>query len=244
MLSQQTQNKLQQLKLSGMAKAYRDQLDQPRMQELSFDDRFGLMVDRELSDRESRKLSRLLKQAKLRYAAYLEDLDYRSTRGLDKQVIAGLAGCSWIHKQHNVLITGASGTGKSWLACALGSQACRQGYSAIYKSATQLYEELQIAIGDGSLPKYRAALSKVHLLILDDFGLAPVEPAIGYTLLDLVDQRMQTGSLIITSQFPTEHWHSMFSDATLADAILDRIVHRSHRIGLKGESLRRLAGTT
>lgn len=241
MLNQQTQSKLQQLQLSGMAKAYRDQLEQPRMQELPFDDRLGLMVDRELSERENRKLSRLLKQAKLRYAAHLEDVDYRSSRGLDKQVIAGLAGCAWISQQQNLLLTGATGTGKSWLACAFGSQACRQGYSVIYKSASKLYEELQIAIGDGSLPKYRTALSKVHLLILDDFGLAPVEPTVGYTLLDIVDQRMQTGSLIITSQFPTEHWHSMFNDATLAEAILDRIVHRSHRIGLKGESLRKQA---
>ena len=168
-------------------------------------------------------------------------MDYRSSRGLDKQVIAGLAGCAWIGQQQNLLLTGATGTGKSWLACAFGSQACRQGYSVIYKSASKLYEELQIAIGDGSLPKYRTALSKAHLLILDDFGLAPVEPTVGYTLLDIVDQRMQTGSLIITSQFPTEHRHSMFNDATLAEAILDRIVHRSHRISLKGESLRKSA---
>ena len=173
MLNQQTQSKLQQLQLSGMAKAYRDQLEQPRMQELPFDDRLGLMVDRELSERENRKLSRLLKQAKLRYAAHLEDVDYRSSRGLDKQVIAGLTGCSWIGQQQNLLLTGATGTGtgtgtgKSWLACAFGSQACRQGYSVIYKSASKLYEEMQIAIGDGSLPKYRTALSKVHLLILN-----------------------------------------------------------------------------
>lgn len=125
------------------------------------------------------------------------------------------------------------------MACAFGSQACRQGYSVIYKSASKLYEELQTAIGDGSLPKYRTMLSKARLLILDDFGLAPVEPVVGYTLLDIVDSRMQSGSLIIISQFPTEHWHSLFVDATLAEAILDRIVHRSHRILLKGESLRK-----
>lgn len=241
MLNQQTLNKLQYLQLSGMAKAYREQLEQPHMQGLSFDDRLGLIVDHELNDRENRKLQRLLKQAKLRYAAHLEDVDYRSSRGLDKQVIAGLANCDWISRQQNLLLTGATGTGKSWLACAFGSQACRQGYSVVYKSASKLYEELQIAIGDGSLPKYRAALSKVRLLILDDFGLAPVESTVGYTLLDIVDSRMQTGSLIITSQFPTEHWHSLFADATLAEAILDRIVHRSHRIPLKGESLRKKA---
>lgn len=239
MLNQQTQTKLQQLQLLGMAKAYSEQLEQPSMQALSFDDRFGMVIDRELNERGNRKLSRLLKQAKLRYAAHLEDVDYRSSRGLDKSVIANLAGSTWIAQQQNLLITGATGTGKSWLACAFGSQACRQGYSAAYKSASKLYEELQIAIGDGSLPKYRAALNKIDLLILDDFGLAPVKSAVGYTLLDIVDQRMQTGSLIITSQFPTEHWHSLFVDSTLAEAILDRIVHSAHRVALKGESLRK-----
>lgn len=239
MLNQQTQTKLQQLQLLGMAKAYNEQLEQPSMHALSFDDRFGLMVDRELNERGNRKLSRLLKQAKLRYAAHLEDVDYRSSRGLDKTMIANLAGSVWIAQQQNVLLTGATGTGKSWLACAFGSQACRQGYSVAYKNASKLYEELQIALGDGSLPKYRAALSRTDLLILDDFGLAPVNRVVGCILLDIVDQRMQTGSLIITSQFPTEHWHSLFVDATLAEAILDRIVHRSHRIELKGESLRK-----
>lgn len=241
MLNQPTLNKLQHLQLPGMAKAYREQLEQPSKQQLSFDDRLGLMVDHELNDRENRKLQRLLKQAKLRYAAHLEDVDLRSSRGLDAQVIAGLTSCDWISRQQNLLLTGATGTGKSWLACAFGGQACRQGFSVTYKSASKLYEELQTAIGDGSLPKYRAMLSKARLLILDDFGLAPVEPVVGYTLLDIVDSRMQTGSLIITSQFPTEHWHSLFVDATLAEAILDRIVHRSHRILLKGESLRKQA---
>lgn len=174
MLNQQTQSKLQQLQLSGMAKAYLEQLEQPSMQALPFDDRLGLMVDRELSERENQKLARLLKQAKLRYAAHLEDVDYRSIRGLDKQMVAALAGCAWIAQQQNLLLTGATGTGKSWMACAFGSQACWQGFSVIDKTAAKLYEELQIAIGDGSLPKYRMALSKAHLLILDDFGLAPV----------------------------------------------------------------------
>lgn len=205
MLNQPTLNKLQHLQLPGMAKAYREQLEQPSKQQLSFDDRLGLMVDHELNDRENRKLQRLLKQAKLRYAAHLEDVDLHSSRGLDAQVIAGLTNCDWISRQQNLLLTGATGTGKNWLACAFGSQACRQGYSVIYKSASKLYEELQTAIGDGSLPKYRTMLSKARLLILDDFGLAPVKPVVGYTLLDIVDSRMQTGSLIITSQFPTEH---------------------------------------
>lgn len=241
MLNQPTLNKLQHLQLPGMAKAYREQLEQPSKQQLSFDDRLGLMVDHELNERENRKLQRLLKQAKLRYAAHLEDVDLRNSRGLDAQVIADLTKCDWISRQQNLLLTGATGTGKSWLACAFGSQACRQGYAVIYKSASKFYEELQTAIGDGSLPKYRAMLSKARLLILDDFGLAPVEPVVGYTLLDIVDSRMQTGSLLIASQFPTEHWHSLFVDATLAEAILDRIVHRSHRILLKGESLRKQA---
>ena len=242
MTAANTTQRLVELGLRGMAMAYERQRDQPAIQTQAFDVRLGNLLDVEAAERDSRKIERYLKAAKLRFSqAALEDIEYRSDRGLDRSQVMALAEGEWIRRKQNLILTGATGTGKSWLACAFGSQACRQGYSVIYKSASKLYEELQIAIGDGSLPKYRTALSKVHLLILDDFGLAPVEPTVGYTLLDIVDQRMQTGSLIITSQFPTEHWHSMFNDATLAEAILDRIVHRSHRIGLKGESLRKQA---
>lgn len=239
MLNQQTQSKLQQLRLSGMARAYSDQSQQPSMLDLSFDERLGLLVDRELSDRENRKLDRLIKRAKFRHRAHLEEVDYRSSRGLERNTVAALSTGDWITHRQNIIVTGATGTGKSWLACAFGSQACRQGFPVAYKVASTLYEELRVAMGDGSLGKYRSALSKIRLLIIDDFGLAPVEQTVGFTLLDIVDQHSQTGSLIITSQFPIAVWHRMFNNETLAEAILDRIVHRAHRIALKGESMRK-----
>ena len=242
MLNQQTQSKLQQLQLSGMAKAYRDQLEQPRMQELPFDDRLGLMVDRELSERENRKLSRLLKQAKLRYAAHLEDVDYRSSRGLDKQVIAGLTGCSWIGQQQNLLLTGATGTGKSWLACAFGNQACRQGFTTYYCTSTRLFEDIARSHADGSLPKLRRQLIRTQLLIIDDLGIGGIEKHLGPVLLEIIDQQSMNGALLLTSQFPTEKWYDLFGDPTIADAILDRIVHRAHMLPLSGESMRKRKG--
>lgn len=225
-----------------MGKGYKEQVSQPSMQALSFDERLALIVDRELYDRENRKLIRNIKNAKLRHPARIEELNYHSSRGLEKQIIANLAECSWINSRQNLIITGPTGAGKSWLACAFATQACRRGHSALYKGATLLYEELKLAIGDGSLPRYRSSLAKVKVLILDDFGLSSVDPVVGHILLDIIDQRLHSGSLIITSQLPTENWHSMFNDPTLADAILDRIVHRSHRISLRGESMRKLIG--
>ncbi|MEJ2793554.1 IS21-like element helper ATPase IstB [Iodobacter sp. LRB] len=239
MLNQQTLNNFELLKLHGMAKNYREQLTTPTLQALSFDERLGLMLDRELIERENKKSQRLLNNAKLQYPAHLEDIDYSSTRRLDRQLISNLYGCGWIERNQNIFITGATGTGKSWLACAFGSQACRQGFSVSFKRASKLYEELHIAMGDGSLPRYRSALAKVRLLIIDDFGLAPIEPTIGYTLLDIVDTRMQAGSLIITSQLSSDHWYGLFSETTLAEAILDRIVHQAHQIQLAGESMRK-----
>ncbi|MDQ5887981.1 MAG: hypothetical protein QG667_1272 [Pseudomonadota bacterium] len=242
MLTQQTISQLRLLKLNAMADAYHLQLAQPATQSLSFDERLGLLVDQEMTERENRKLKRILRSAQLREHALLENIDFAPARGLDKTQIATLAGYEWARRQQNILITGATGTGKSWLASAFGMQGCRLGMSVLYRSATHLFQEIEVATGDGSLQKLKQSLIKPTVLIIDDFGLSPMSLAIGYILLDVIDARLQTGSLIITSQFPPGLWHERFPDPTLADAILDRIVHRSYRIVLKGPSLRKLHG--
>lgn len=239
MLSQQTIDKLQLLRLKAMAKEYARQLDSPTLQKVSFDDRLGLMVDYELNERENKKLDRFLKQAKFRYSAQIESIEYKTSRQLNKVVINNLSSCAWITRQQNIILTGATGTGKSWLACAFGNEACRKGFSVIYKTALQLYEELQEALADGSLPKYRMRLNTFNVMILDDLGLTPVNDSVSHILLDIVDKRMQKGSFIITSQLPLDLWYGLFTDKTLAEAILDRIVHKAHHIEIKGGSLRK-----
>lgn len=240
MLIQQTQNKLRELKLKGMADAYERQLSQVSVQELSFDERFSFLVDSETSARENRKLNRLLKSARFRYQAFYEDIDFRPTRELDKGLFASLSSCEWVRRRQNVLLIGATGTGKSWLGCALGTQACRNGMTVLFRTAGALFEEIAIARVDGSLPKLRSQLVKANVLVIDDLGLAPIDLGIGHVLLEIIDQRADTGSLVITSQYPTERWHGFFNDPTLADAILDRIVHASHKIQLRGESMRKV----
>lgn len=239
MLSHQTISKLQLLRLKGMAKEYSRQLDSPALQKSCFDERLALMVDYESNERENKKLQRYLKRAKFRYSAQIEDIDYRASRQLNKTLMDSLSSCDWITHQQNIILIGATGTGKSWLTCALGNEACIKGFSVIYKTAFQLYEELQQAIADGSLSKYRKNLNTFNVMIIDDFGLTPVEETIGHILLDIVDKRMQTGSFIVSSQLPVEHWYNMFPDKTLAEAILDRVVHKAHLIQLKGGSLRK-----
>jgi DNA replication protein DnaC len=186
------------------------------------------------------RLERLLKQAKLKYPdACIEDLDTRSARGLDPRQLASLAGADWIRAGHNVLITGATGLGKTWLACALGQAACRQGFAVLYTRFSRLLEELRIAHGDGSFSRRLQQLARTDLLILDDWGLAPIGQAERNDLLELLDDRITGKATLITSQLPVEHWYAYLNDPTLADAILDRIVHGSHRLVLKGESLRK-----
>ena len=218
----------------------------PASQALAFEDRLGLLVEREIVWRDNRRLERLLRQAKLKQAqACMEDIDYRGSRGLDKRFMVTLAGCEWIRRQQNVLLTGPTGAGKTWLACALGNQACRQGFSAMYVRVPRLLEQLRIAHGDGSFGKLLAQLARIDVLLLDDWGLTPLQSSERHDLLELVDDRVNARSTIITSQLPVEHWHAWLNDPTLADAILDRLVHASHRVALKGESLRKKpAGTT
>jgi DNA replication protein DnaC len=240
MLTHDTTATLRLLKLTGMANAFEEQLIQPITQSLSFEERFGLLVDRERTHRDSKRLERLLKQAKLKHpSACVENLDYRAARKLDKPLVASLASSDWIRHHHNLLITGATGAGKSWLACALANQACRQGLSALYVRLPRLFEELKIAHADGSFGKRLAQFAKADLLLLDDFGLNAIGPVDRSDLLEILDDRVNSKATIITSQLPVDHWHAYLNDPTLADAILDRVVHSSYRLDLKGESMRK-----
>jgi DNA replication protein DnaC len=246
MLMQQTLTRLRSLKLDGMARAFEEQSAQPASHGLGFEERFGLLVDREVLWRDTRRLERLLKQARLKYpGACLEDLDTRAVRGLDARLISTLASCDWVRGGQSVIATGQTGLGKSWIACALASQACRHGFSALYTRFSRLLEELRIAHGDGSFSKRLAQLARIDVLLLDDWALAPIGAAERADLLELIDDRTTGRSTIITSQLPVAHWHEYLAEPTLADAILDRLVHNSHRIELHGtESLRKTASTS
>ena len=231
---------LKALRLDGMARALEEQLALPSAATLSFEERIAFIVDREIAFRDSKRLTRLLKQAKLRVgSACLEDVDYRPGRGIEKKLVASLGSGDWIRHHHNCLLTGPTGSGKTWLACALGNAACRQGFSALYVRLPRLFEELRIAHGDGSFTRRLAALAKTDLLLIDDWGLAPPTAAERSDLLEVLDDRVGTRSTVITSQLPIEHWHEYLGEPTLADAILDRILHSSHRLALAGESMRK-----
>jgi len=239
MLMQQTLDKLHSIRQHGMANWLDTQRSNTSFQELSHEEFVSLMVDAEIEDREKRRLTRLLKGAKLKYDAWPENIDYRANRQLDRQVVTNLLTCDWIEKSLNTIITGSTGSGKTWLACALAQQAARKGYSVLYKRLSRLLEELEIAYGDGSLHKLRTRLAKVQLLILDDWALAPLSARGRHELLELIDDRVRQGSILITSQLPIDKWHDYIGEPTVADAILDRIVHNSHKIELKGESMRK-----
>lgn len=240
MMTNQTLNQLKALRLDGMARAFEEQISLPASHELPFEDRLALLLDREITWRDNRRLERLLRAAKLKQPqACIEDVDYRASRGIDKRLILALAGGDWIRQSQNLLITGATGIGKSWLACALANQACRQGFSALYVRIPRLLDSLSIAHGDGSFGRQLAQLARIDVLILDDWGLTPLEQLARHDLLEVVDDRVGTRSTIITSQLPVDHWHAWLNDPTLADAILDRLVHQSHRIMLKGDSMRK-----
>lgn len=239
MLHHPTLDKLQTLRLTGMVKALSEQMHLPESADLSFEERLGLLVDRELTERSDRRLTARLRQAKLRLSACLEDLHYRHPRGLEKSLMSTLASCQWIRERHNVLITGPTGIGKTWLACALGHQACREGYTVLYLRLPRLLQELPIAKGDGRYPKLMASLAKTDLLILDDGGLAMLNDENRRDLLDLLEDRHDRRATIVTSQLPVEHWHEAIGHPTLADAILDRLIHNAYKITLKGESMRK-----
>jgi DNA replication protein DnaC len=242
MLAQQTLDKLYQLKLRGMASAFEEQLSHGDFASLSFEERVGLMVDRESTVRQDRSLTRRLQLAKLKVAACVEDIDYRHPRGLDKGVMQDLSTCRWIAAKRNVIITAATGLGKTWLGCALGNKACREGYSTIYKRVARLIEELAVARADGTYLKVLAALARTDVLILDDWALVPLDGAAQHSLLEVIDDRTGTRSTIVTSQIPVKRWHDAIGDPSVADALLDRLGGSSTEIALKGESMRRKAG--
>ena len=239
MLTHPTLEKLDQLRFAGMAAALREQMESPEAEKLDFLERLGLLIDREFTQREDRRVSGRLRRASLRQQASIEDVDFKSRRGLDKQLLLSLASCDWVRHSQNVVVTGPTGVGKSFVACALAHKACLHGHSALYHRLPRLLEDLEIARGDGRYLKLLKTLSKTDVLVLDDWGLTRLTPVQQRDLLELLDDRHQRKSTIATSQLPLASWHEAMVDPTLADAILDRLIHNAHRIELKGDSMRK-----
>lgn len=239
MLIHPTIEKLKQMRLVGMAKALEEQMEMDDIENLPFDDRFGLLVDREAVERENRSLTTRLRKAKLGQKACVEDIDFKQQRGLDKSLMLRLADCQWIEKKQNLIITGPTGAGKSYLACAYAQKACRQGYGANYFRLSRLFEELELGKGDGRYLKILNGIAKTDLLVLDDYGLRNLHEPQRHDLFEILEDRNGRKSTLVTSQLPLKHWHEQIGDPTLADAILDRLVHNSHKIVLKGGSMRK-----
>ena len=240
MLHNQTVEKLATLGLSAMAAGLAEQLSAPgTYDELSFADRLGLLVDKEVDARDSRRLAARLKAAKLRHPASVEDIDFRAPRGLDRSVMLALAQGNWVREHHNLLITGATGCGKSFLACALANAAIRQGFSALYLRAPRLTDDLALGRADGRYARTLASLARVNLLVLDDFLLTPAPVEACRDLLEVIEDRAGLRSTLVTSQLPVDKWHPAMADPTLADAVLDRLCQAAHRIALKGPSMRK-----
>lgn len=239
MLLEQTLKHLSELKLAGMRMALQQQMEQPKTHQLSFEERIGLIVDYEKTYRYNRKIERLIKAANLRQQACIEDIHYTSTRGLKKEDISSLASCTWVRESFNLTITGPTGTGKSWIACALAHQVCRQGLSVLYTRLSRLLEQLRLARVDGSYAKTMARLLKIDLLIIDDWGLERLSQEQRRDILEIIEDRHRLKSLMMTSQLPTQVWHEMIADPTIADAIMDRLMEKSYKLDLKGESMRK-----
>lgn len=240
MIPSHTLDQLKTLRMDGMVAALADQAISSAAAELGFDERLSMLVQREMDWRDDKRLTRLLKAAKLKVSsASIEDIIWRDSRNLDRHLVTSLAGCDWVRHSRTVLLTGATGTGKTWLGCALARQAARCGFSVLYARTTRLMQELRVAHGEGGFARRLAQLARVDVLLLDDFAGAPMEPGERGDLLELLDDRVGTKATLITSQMTVDKWHAWLDDPTIADAILDRIVHRSHRIALKGPSLRK-----
>jgi DNA replication protein DnaC len=240
MLRHPTLAKLDELKLTGMARAFAEQLEASApYAEMSFEERLGLLVDREELERTNRRLDYRLRRAKLRQTAAIEDLDFRHPRGLDKRLMSSLIGCSWIAEPRNLLITGPTGTGKTYIACALAHKACREGHTALYVRCSTLLRELELARADGSYGKHLDRMAKTDLLLLDDWGLVPIGEVQRRDLYEILEDRCGLRATIVTSQYPVDSWHQLLGEPTLADAILDRLVHGALRIALSGDSMRK-----
>jgi len=239
MLLHPTLEKLTTMRFTGMATALDEQMQMDGLENMGFEERLGILLDREQAVRETRRMKTRLRSAKLRQDGCVEDIDFRHPRGLDKSLVVRLADCQWIKAHNNLIITGPTGVGKSYLACAFAQKACREGFSALYFRTTKLFEDLSLAKGDGRYLKLLTSYARTDLLVLDDYGLLELNQEQRHDLLEILEDRHGLKSTLVTSQLPVEHWHEQIGDPTLADAILDRLVHSAHKIQLKGESMRK-----
>jgi DNA replication protein DnaC len=242
MLNQPTMERLQAMKLHGMAQAFREQYESADASQLSFEERFGLLVDCQWTWKENRALTRRLQLAKFKERGLIEDIDYQHPRGLDRRLMRTLASSDWVRQHQNLLLIGPTGIGKSWLACALAHKACRDGFFAIHKRMAELFRDLAVARADGSIGSVLAKLARTDVLVLDDFAMAPMKDSERRDFLEICDDRYQRRSTILTSQMPVAHWHEQIGDPSIADSIMDRLVHNAHRIDLDGESIRKNRG--
>ncbi|BHH84358.1 IS21-like element helper ATPase IstB [Desulforhopalus sp. 52FAK] len=239
MLLHPTLEKLKTLKFTGMADALDEQMQMDSLDDMGFEERLGVLLDREMAVRETRRMKTRLRKAKLRQDSCIEDIDFRHPRGLDKSLVMRLAGCDWIKDHNNLIITGPTGVGKTYLACAFANKACREGFNTLYLRVTKLFEDLSLAKGDGRYLKLLTSFAKADLLVLDDYGLDHLNREQRHDLLEILEDRHGLKSTMVTSQLPVDHWHEQIGDPTLADAIMDRLVHSAHKVKLKGESMRK-----
>ena len=239
MLFHPTLEKLTTLRFTGMAAALDEQMQMNSLDDLGFEERLGILLDREMAVRQTRTMNARLRKARLRQDGCMEDIDFRHPRGLDKSLVMRLAGCQWIKERNNLIITGPTGVGKTYLACAFAQKACREGYSSLYLRTTKLFEDLALSKGDGRYLKLLASFAKTDLLVLDDYGLEQLGRDQRHDLLEILEDRHGLKSTLVTSQLPIDHWHEQIGDPTLADAILDRLVHSAHKIKLDGDSMRK-----
>ena len=242
MLNEQTVEKLHGMKLFGMAEGFRAQRESAEASGLSFEERFALLVDQQWTWRENRALARRLRGAKLKERGVIEDINYQHPRQLDRKLVRSLITSDWVRQRHNLIFIGPTGIGKSWLACALAHKACRDGFTVLHKRTAELFRDLVVAHADGTFGRMLLKLSRIDVLLLDDFAMTPLKDTERRDFLEICDDRYQCRSLILTSQVPVEHWHEQIGDPTIADSILDRIVHDAYRIELNGESLRKNKG--